>query len=171
VNKYVSEFIPDGGLELVSSHGVAGQDDQTLLHSVLVHFHAVLELVDLDAVAKQQGKVAAIGRVEFHLQELIGVFPQVNEALTSTYYCLFLHVDHQHAKGRRSAGNGQVLSVEGEFEGQDLERADVADLEVAGGIVEVEVEVGVLAVVGEDGDASLMQGGEGLVGAPFGVAG
>ena len=38
------------------------------------------------------------------------------------------------------------------------------------GVVEKEVEVGIAAVVGQDGHASFVQGGEGLVGPPFWVA-
>lgn len=146
------------------------QHDQSLLHAALRDLHAVLQLVHLHAVPEEQAQLLAVGGVELQLHEGLVAVLEVDEVLRPAQDCPFLDVDDEHLEGGRAAGDCEVLAVEGQLDCQDLERADVADLEVARGVGVVEVEVGGLAVVGEDGDSALVESSEGLVGASLGVA-
>jgi hypothetical protein len=108
--------------------------------------------------------------VEAHLHQVLRPALEVDEVLGTAQHPPFLQVNEENAQEGRAAGNGEVASVERELELEDVEGADAVDLEVAGGLVEEEIEVGVAAVVGENCHGPLVEGGEGLVGPAFGVA-
>lgn len=88
-----------------------GKDDESFFYLILYHLDAILEFIELDPVAEEEGELPAIGWIEFHLQELVRMVAQVDEALTTAHHCPVLYAHHQNSKGRRPACHRQVFTV------------------------------------------------------------